>query len=550
MTAPTSGQPTSGPPRTCGQGVAELLTAYGIRHVFGIPGVHTVELYRGLADDGAPRHVLPRHEQGAAFMADGYARASGRPAACFLITGPGLTNAATPIGQAHSDSVPMLVVSGVNATGNLGQDRNTLHEIRDQRAALAPLCAWNATATAPGNLPPLLARAFTTFTSGRPRPVHIEVPLDVLDERVPEPWQPQGLADVPAPGARELDTAAAMLRAAERPAIVAGGGTVDAGDAIRRLAESAGAPVATTIAAKGVMADDHPLHLGALLPHAPVQDLLRGADVVVALGTELSETDLWADRLALDGSLIRVDLDPVELADDHPADLAIRADAVTTASALADRLGHAADATAARERVAQARSDVATGRGAMARAHIAVLEAIRDALPADAIVASDMSRISYTANEVFPVGRPRRWLHPLGYGTLGYALPAALGAKLAQPDAPVVALAGDGGAMFSIQELATGADEGLPVVLLIWNDRAFGEIREDMTAKGVAPIGVSPTPPDFAALARAFGCAGAVVEDLDSLGEAIAEGLARTVPTVVDIRAEAVAPAAVRSGPE
>lgn len=534
---------------SCGQRLPELLAAYGVHHVFGIPGVHTVELYRGLDDAAWPRHVLARHEQGAGFMADGYARASGRPAACFLITGPGLTNAATAIAQAHSDSVPMLVVSGVNATANLGQGRNTLHELSDQRAAMAPLCAWNATATTAANLPPLIARAFTTFTSERPRPVHIEIPLDVMDQAVADPWTPQGLAGAGAPGERGLASAAALLRTAERPVILAGGGTVDAGPAVQRLAEAAAAPVVTTITAKGIVADDHPLHLGPLLPHAPVRELLREADVVVALGSELSETDLWADTLQLDGTLIRVDLDPVELADDHAAELPIRADAGATAAALADRLGHGADATTARQRVADIRADVASGRGELARTHRTVLEAVRDALPEDAILASDMARISYTANEVFPVSRPRRWLHPLGYGTLGYALPAALGAKLAEPDAPVVALAGDGGAMFTIQELATGRDAGLPVVLLVWNDSAFGEIREDMTARGVAPIGVTPTPPDFAALARAFGCAGAVVESLDALGPAITASLARDVPTVVDVRADAVA-ADVRSGPE
>jgi thiamine pyrophosphate-dependent acetolactate synthase large subunit-like protein len=215
---------------TCGEALVRLLQDYGVDTVFGIPGVHTLELYRGLAGN-AVRHVQPRHEQGAGFMADGYARASGKPGVCFLITGPGVTNAATAMGQAYSNSVPMLVISSVNARRDLGKGWGRLHEITDQRASTAPLTAFSATALSPADVPDLLARAFDVFQSSRPRPVHIEIPIDVFPLEVTEAWRAAVAAQRPSPPAESLDQAATLLAGAKRPAIVAGGGAIEAGEA-------------------------------------------------------------------------------------------------------------------------------------------------------------------------------------------------------------------------------------------------------------------------------------------------------------------------------
>src|SRR5882724_12052745 len=227
--------------QTCGQAAIALLEAHGVDTVFGIPGVHTLELYRGLADSKI-RHIAVRHEQGAGFMADGYARVSGRPAVCLLITGPGLTNAATAIGQAYSDSVPMLVLSSVNARDDLGKGRGRLHEITSQQATMAPLTAFSRTIGSPAALAPAMADAFDAFAAARPRPVHLEVPLDVLLEpaalaapaaaakrRGPPPPDPAGIA-----------AAARLIAAATRPLVIAGGGTVDCAAAVQALVERIG----------------------------------------------------------------------------------------------------------------------------------------------------------------------------------------------------------------------------------------------------------------------------------------------------------------------
>src|SRR5262245_16774557 len=283
--------------QTGGQAAITLLERYGVDTVFGIPGVHTLELYRGLADSSI-RHVLVRHEQGAGFMADGYARASGRPGVCVLITGPGVTNAATAIGQAYSDSIPMLVLSSVNATEDLGKGRGRLHEITSQQAVMAPLTAFSRTIRDTSELPSAMADAFAVFDGARPRPVHIEVPIDLL--RAPAGATPSDRRAVPPePPPAEVAQAASLIEAAMRPLVIAGGGTVGAAAELRALAERAASPVVPTTAGKGVLPDDHPLCLGATLSLPATQDLVRRADLVIAVGTELAETDCWIDRLPI-----------------------------------------------------------------------------------------------------------------------------------------------------------------------------------------------------------------------------------------------------------
>ena len=525
--------------RTCGQAIAALLEDYGVDTVFGIPGVHTLELYRGLAASGI-RHVLVRHEQGAGFMADGFARASGRPGVCILITGPGVTNAATPMGQAYSDSVPMLVISSVNATGDLGRGHGMLHEITDQRAASAPLTAFSGTAHTAADIPELVGHAFGIFAGRRPRPVHIEVPLDVLMAPAAGDWSVRAAGAPPAPDAEGVAAAVRLLAGAERPAIVAGGGARSAGPSVRRIAEALGATVMTTVAGKGIVPDSHPLSFGSCMTTSAGREALADADAVLAIGTELSATDHYVDRLPLPDALIRVDIDAGRTGDPrYPAAVAIHADAAATAAALAAALEDMAldrQHDAAEARVATLRRNLAGRNHPLHLRHKKVLDVLRAALPEDGVVASDMTQIAYTGLNTFPTERPDTWFHPSGYGTLGYALPAAIGAKLALPDRAVVALAGDAGFLFTVQELATAAELGLPVAVLLWNNDALGQIRDDMVADGIPEIGVVPRNPDFQTIGRAFGCHTARPDGLDELGAALGEAFGADGPTLIEMR--------------
>jgi 5-guanidino-2-oxopentanoate decarboxylase len=524
--------------KTVGEALVTLLEGYGVEVVFGIPGVHTISLYKGLPGSSI-RHVLTRHEQGAAFMADGYARVTGKPGVCLLITGPGITNAATAIGQAYSDSHPMLILSAVNQRASLGRGYGHLHEMKDQKALTSAVTGFSATALTPSDVPDLIARAFALFRGNRPRPVHIELPLDVIDSPAEGDWRVRHLSGPPAPAQRDIEAAAKLLAGAERPLIVAGGGAVDAGPAVALLAERLGAPVITTVAAKGVLPPSHPLHVGQGLARAAGLALLKDADKVLVLGSELAETDHWQERLPIPGDIIRVDLDSAKLVDLYPARLAILGDAGAAAEGILAALGKGSPKAAKNwgaGRVMVARQELTQPRSGLSRKHENVLAVMKKVLPEDAVIASDMTQIAYTGNVTYDMARPRTWLHPIGYGTLGYGLPAAIGAKLGAPKKVVVAVAGDHGFLYTGQDLITAVEEKLPLVIVLWHNHALGAIRDGMIERGVQQIAVTPIVPDYLMLARAYGAKAVSATSLDDFEKQLAAAIAGDEVTLIEVR--------------
>ncbi len=538
-TEPKSGHSTTSQP-TCGEAAIRLLEAYGIDTVFGIPGVHTLELYRGLAHSPI-RHITPRHEQGAAFMADGYARVTGRPAACLLTTGPGLTNAATPIAQAYSDSSPMLVLSSVNDRRDLGMGRGRLHELQSQRSAIAPLCAFSHTVLDPAELPEVMARAFGVFQSARPRPVHIEIPLDVLAAPASFPTRARPAIGRPSASDAALVHAADLIAVAERPAIIIGGGARDCPAAVRQLAEGLGAAVLMTGAAKGALPHDHPLSLGSFCDQPGMMEFISRADAVIVAGCELAETDFWSGLPSFSGSIIRIDIDPAALTRDVVPDVALLGDAEAILCDLADRLANPNPACQQRE-IAAAREAALSALPPLRRLHAEVLAAIRAALPPDGIVMSDMTQIAYAGNALWETDHPRTWHHPHGYGTLGFALPAAIGAKLAKPDHDVICLIGDGGLMFTVQELMTAAELEMPLAIVMWNNDGYGQIRDGMIQRGIPEIGVTLKNPDHHMLAKAMGCRSLRADTPAALTNALREAFKAPCPTLIEVRQDSFKP--------
>ena len=526
---------------TCGEVLVQLLQSYGIETVFGIPGVHTVELYRGFPNTTL-RHVTPRHEQGAGFMADGYARASGRPAACFIITGPGLTNIATALGQAYADSVPILVLSSVNNTRDLALGEGRLHELPSQRGLMEGLTAFSHTLLWPDELPHVLARAFAVFNSGRPRPVHIELPLDVITadaDHVRRDAVP--VSGRPSPDPARIALAATLLRQAKRPLIVLGGGAQDAAREAVAVVERLGALAVTTINGKGIVPPDHPLSLGSALPQPPVLDELTNADVVLAVGTELGETDtlLFDSRLQLRGKVIRIDIEAEQLTRNVLAEVAILGDARLALQALEEALRqHRVDAAPAVARVKDLRRRLQDLLTPPQRAHQRVMTAVQAALPG-AIIVGDSTQPVYSANLFYQAEQPRSFFNSsTGYGTLGYALPAALGAKLGRPDRPVVCVIGDGGLQFTIGELATAVELALPMAILLWNNRGYGEIKKYMVERGIPRIGVDIYTPDFQTIALGFGCRAARAESLADVQDKLRQSQQHAGPTLIEIDEE------------
>lgn len=522
---------------TCGEILVRLLEAYGVDTVFGIPGVHTVELYRGLPATGI-RHITPRHEQGAGFMADGYARVTGRPGVCFIITGPGMTNILTAMGQAYADSIPMLVISSVNRTEQLAMGQGRLHELPSQQAVVAGVAAFSHTILHPSQLPEVLARAFALFGSARPRPVHIEIPTNVITASADDlPLQARPLPSRPGPDPESIVRAAALLARAERPLLVLGGGAVGAAADVRALAERLDAPVINTVNAKGILPPGHALHAGENMAWPPLREALREADVVLALGTEFGETEMYPDPqpLRFDGRLIRVDIDPEQLVRGFPADVPILADARLAAAALL----HAVEGTSARDGVARAahlRAQVAELWWPAVATHRRLLGIVQAALPGVVIV-GDQTQPVYAGNQFYAPAGPHSWFNSsTGYGTLGYALPAAIGAKLAAPGSPVVALIGDGGLQFTLPELASAMEARASVVVLVWNNQGYGEIKTYMAEKGIPEIGVDIYTPDLPAIARAYGCAGDLATSREHLHELLLAAAARDIPSLIEVR--------------
>jgi 5-guanidino-2-oxopentanoate decarboxylase len=528
----------SAAPWTVGRYLVETLAANGIDTVFGIPGLHNIELYRGL-ELARLRHVLVRHEQNAAFAADGYARATGHPAAAFVISGPGVSNALTGLAQAWSDSVPVLLIASAPVRASLGKGWGVLHELPDQRALAAGISGFSASARSDSDVRECLRSAFAALRAARPRPAYLDIPLDLLGESTslrPETFARPSAGAAPARAAS--DAARTLLGDAERPLVIAGGGARAAGAALREVVEALDAYLVTTAAGKGIVAESHPACLGASLPYRLTQERIAAADVVLAVGTELSETDIYTTtRLPMNGRLLRIDVDPQKLRDHYDAALALHADAALALGSLAQGLRIRRGWRTAAGDGAAHRAGIEAQLDGSAGAALPAVRALRASLPADGVVFSDMTQIAYLGNFAFGAERPGVWFHPSGYGALGYAVPAAIGARVAQPQRAIVALAGDFGVQFTLQELMTAVELDLTLPVVVWNNGALGQIRDDMAAAGIAPIGVVARNPDFVALAGACGAVGVRVSSAGTLETEVRAALARPGPTLIEVDA-------------
>jgi acetolactate synthase-1/2/3 large subunit len=519
---------------TGGAAVARALAAHGVDLVWGIPGTHNLEIYAHLTAAGI-RHALPRHEQGAGFAADGFARVTGRPGVCITTSGPAVLNAATALGQAYSDSVPVLLVSAGMPLRRPGRGNGFLHETRDLTAAMAGIVGMSHRVGSVEEIPVAVAQAFATMTSGRPRPQHIEIPFDVLHERaavaVPDPVA----VGVPEPDGAALDAAAVLLAGARRPAVIAGGGAAGAAAALAALAERLGAPVMTTFNGKGTLDEDHPLSAGTGLHRAPVHELVADSDVLVVVGSELAPADLWEGPLPAGPRIVRIDVDPAQLVTNAVPEVAVAADADRALRGLLARLGDAPpdrEVGRAERWAADLRDDA---REAGARWDW-LLDAIGAALGRTGVLAGDSTMVCYYgAAARLRRHVPRTFLYPTGFGTLGYGLPAAIGAKLARPQERVLALLGDGGVMFTLPELASAAALGVGLPVVVVDNAGYGEIRDEMQARGDDPLAVDLTPPDFVAVARGLGGHGVHVEDADAFSAALEAAFAADRPTLVHV---------------
>jgi len=525
---------------TGGQAVVRSLEAEGLDVVFGVPGAHNLHIYDALPDCPGVRHVLTRHEQGAAFMADGYARASGRIGVCLTVTGPGVTNTFTAIAEAYSDSLPVLSITSQINSKYIGKEKGILHELKDQLGVFEPITAWSQRLTEISRIPEAIHNAVRTMKTQRPRPVYLEIPEDVLaavDEvEILEGGEYEREGSHPA----KVEEAVQCLMEARKLLIYAGGGVVSSGASpeLLRLAELLQVPVLTSGMGKGVIPEDHALAVGtAWVPRVDVSEIVQRADVVLAVGTRFTADFTSGWTVPFPKRLIQIDIDEREIGKNYPVKVGLIGDAKKTLQQILESLDKKEIKPRA-QFVAEIQALKRHLRQEMklkSAKELPVIEEIRAALPRDAIICSDMTMFWVEALALFPIYEPRTFLFPWGYGTLGFSLPAAIGAKVAYPERPVVAMCGDGAFMYTCQELATAVKYGINVPVILFNDDCYANIKLQQMERFGRCSEVDLANPDFVKFAESFGACGIRIENPSDLRLAIEKALEADGPVIIEV---------------
>lgn len=524
--------------RRVGDAVVEVLQAASVRTVFGIPGLHTLGLYDALADVPSIRHILTRHEQGAAFAADGYARVTGSPGVCSTTTGPGTFNTLAAVAEAWSDSSPVVILAGQIDAALDGLGRGVLHETPDQGRSFEALTSFVGRPRTAEAIPGAVAEALCRSMTGRHRPAYVELPTDLLTQPCDGPVPAIDLPGPVVPDPAAVVAAARVLSAARRVVIVPGTGVhrARASAALRRLAIRLNAPVITPITGAGAVPADDPLWAGVLNPaRDECRNLLEAADAVLVVGCRLDDvqTARWTVPFR---NLVQIDVDPAAIGRSYPVTAAIAGDARLALEGLLAELGRRVgdgDPDWGTDRARATRDASMIGVSPTSRSVHDAFLATRAALPRDAILTHDAARLNSWTGYVWPVYEPDGSMFPWGSATLGFALGAANGAAVAAPGRRVVASCGDGGFLFTATELATSVAHALDVTVLIHDDAAFGSIADYQVRRHGRSYATDLVNPDLLAFARSFGVSAERVESVTELPGAMARATADPGPSVV-----------------
>ena len=513
------------------QAIVEGLLAHGVDTVFGIPGIQLDPLFDALHGcRDRIRTVHTRHEQGAAFMAMGYAQVTGRPGVFTAVPGPGMLNAMAAVSTAVAAGQPVLCITGQIPSYQIGGELGIAHELRDQLAVSRGVVSWSERADHPRQVPELLEDAFRAMTQGRPGPAILEMAPDRLafTEQVAVRESPSGESSSE-PDSALIKRVVKKLCAARPPVIVIGGGGIAAGGPLKQLAEKLSMPVISTISARGVLSDDHPLSFTFLTG----QHIWERVDVALVVGTRFTAPALaWGRRQ--DVEIIRIDIEEAAIRRPVLADIEL----VTSAD---KGLQAIADSTPARDLDRASYLDFCNQAAQAVADKLSALEplpalagALRAVLPEDGVVVADVTQLGSYVRYALPAYQPRTIMGPGYQATLGYALPAALGVKLADPARRVVAVCGDGGFMFTLQELATAVHHNIGVVIVILDNASFGNVKTIQAASyGARHIAVDLTNPDFVALGESFGIRSCRVESAELFGVELTQALAADAPRLI-----------------
>lgn len=523
-----------------GEAIVRAVLDQGVDTVFGLPGVQMYPLFDALKrHENRVRTVGARHEQGAAYMAYGYAKSTGRPGVYAVVPGPGVLNTAAALCTAWGANAPVLCLTGEVPSEFRGRGRGHLHELPDQRATLRSLLKWAERIDSAQDAPRLVGAAFRQMLSGRPGPVALEMCWDVMAR--PAPVTFLGAADPvppPVPDPETVAAAARLIATAKRPMIMVGSGAQHASAEVLALAELIDAPVTAMRSGRGIVSEAHELGLNC----AAAYELWDKTDLLIGIGSRCELQFMrWAgmgrliDRPQDGRALIRIDIDPLEMTRLKPT-AGILADAREGTRQLAEAVRKTGRTfSSGRAHIAAARERAGV-KAAAIEPHVSYLKAIRDVLPDDGFFVEEICQAGFTSMFAFPVYRPRTYVTAGFQGTLGFGYATALGVKVAHPDKPVVSINGDGGFLFTMQELATAAQYGIGVVALVFNNGAFGNVRRDQeTRYDGRVIGADLKNPDFVKLAESFGVAGYKATSPDALRPVLEKALAADQPAVIEI---------------
>ena len=517
---------------TGGEALVQSLYREGVRVIFGLPGVQLYGVLAALRDEPRIRFIATRHEQATSFMADGYARAGGDFGTALVVPGPGLLNAASGLSTAYSAFSPVLMIAGQIPQASIGKDIGLLHEVNDQQDAIAPVTKWRRRILEISDIPAAVREAVRQLRTGRPRPVEVEMSPETMEDEGDADLLPPSEFGRPAAPAADVDKAAEMLLAAERPVIYAGGGALLSGasDALAAVAEYLQAGVIASAEGKGAVSDHGDLSLGAAFwRESPLYAHLRAADVVLAVGSRLALVTFDARQ-----RIIQIDVDAKEIGRNHGNTTGLVGDARATLETLLERLRAAApprpSLKAEREALRAQIAAVCTQEP-----QASILKSLRAGTPEDAIFVAGMTQIGYYSRPYWPVYQPRTYLTSSYSGNLGYAYPVALGAKVARPDRAVVSVSGDGGFMYNAQEMATAVLHKINVVQVVFNDNAFGNVARDLDEAWGGHYASMLHNPDFMKLAEAFGVHGMRAKDPLEVGRLVADAVQMDRPVLIEV---------------
>ncbi|MFN8491085.1 MAG: thiamine pyrophosphate-binding protein [Caldilineaceae bacterium] len=518
---------------TGGEAIVRSLISHGIDTLFALPGVQNDYLFNALYDEGDKIRVIhTRHEQGAAYMALGYALSTGKVGAYCVVPGVGLLNTTAALATAYSTNAKVLCLTGQIASTQIGRGFGMLHEIPDQLGILQSLTKWATRINSPAEAPALVAEAFRQINTGRPRPVGLECPPDVLSAKTAvdlTPIQPE--LRRPPVDSDAIDQAAKLLGQAKNPMIFIGSGAIDAQEEVLQLAEALQAPVVSNRSAHGVVSSRHYLSLRMPAAHT----LWAKADVVLAVGARMQQPLLsWGYDNDL--KVIRIDIDPTEQQRVAPPTVSLVADSKDTLQALIPAVAKYNKVRPSAKEDLEALKAEVDGRMAALEPQMTYLKIIRDELPDDGFFVEEMTQVGYISRFALPVYQPRTFITTGYQGTLGWGFATALGVKVAHPDKPVLSINGDGGFMFNVQELATAVQHQIGTVSLVFNDGAYGNVRRMQKENyGNRVIASDLRNPDFVKLAEAFGAQGILAKTPDEVRQAIRQGFATKGPTLIEV---------------